>query len=324
MDPKRRRTGDVDVKELRDRSRKDYLKKRTDLKLLALQKQVEEENLELEQYGSKLSDREKAEFARNRELLKLALERDAIDEHLDGYILPDADYTSKSEALTRRHKDKDTYKSEVQLWEEEQSRKVQSQIKRPDRIDPDDYDYVFDPSTQIAFQADALPDRDKQALEAQLEAAEKKAHTIEEQKKSLPVYKYRQEFLDAVDGHQAMIVISETGSGKTTQLCQYIHETGTYTKNGAIAITQPRRVAAMSVARRVSEEMGVKLGREVGYSVRFDDKSDDDTKVRFMTDGILLREAMSDPLLSRYSVIMIDEAHESKWGSIHKDTGDHY
>jgi pre-mRNA-splicing factor ATP-dependent RNA helicase DHX16 len=311
MDPKRRKTGDVDIKDLRERSRRDYLEKRTGQQLALLQRQVAEEAEEEARLGSKLSRAEREEFSRNRQLLQIALEREAIDEHLDGYILPDADYTNKSEALTRRHKDKEALKSEVQLWEDEQLGKIKSQIKRPERVSAEDYDYVFDPQAQIAFQADALSkiNPERQALEAQLDAAEKKAHTIEETQKSLPVFKYRQELLDAMSQFQTLVVVSETGSGKSTQIPRYAHEAG-YTKEGAVVITQPRRVAAMSVARRVSEEMGVRLGREVGYSVRFDDKTSDDTKIKFATDGVLLREAMSDPLLSKYSVIMIDEAHE--------------
>ena len=83
-------------------------------------------------------------------------------------------------------------------------------------------------------------------------------------------------------------MVGETGSGKTTQLPQYLHEDG-YTLKGKIGCTQPRRVAAMSVAKRVSEQMEVKLGQQVGYAVRFDDNTNPETKIKYMTDGMLLR-----------------------------------
>lgn len=102
---------------------------------------------------------------------------------------------------------------------------------------------------------------------------------------------------------------SYIGSGKTTQLTQYLHEEG-YSKNGLIGCTQPRRVAAMSVAKRVSDEMDVKLGEEVGYTIRFEDCTSSRTIVKYMTDGILVRESLSDPDLDTYSVIIMDEAHE--------------
>jgi pre-mRNA-splicing factor ATP-dependent RNA helicase DHX16 len=104
--------------------------------------------------------------------------------------------------------------------------------------------------------------------------------------------------------------VAETGSGKTTQLPQYLHEAG-YTANGTkIGCTQPRRVAAMSVAARVAEEMGTKVGYEVGYSIRFEDCTSDKTVLKYMTDGMLLREFLTEPDLAGYSALIIDEAHE--------------
>jgi pre-mRNA-splicing factor ATP-dependent RNA helicase DHX16 len=133
---------------------------------------------------------------------------------------------------------------------------------------------------------------------------------IEATRKSLPVYEYRDELLEAIAEHQVLIIEAETGSGKTTQLPQYLHEAG-YTKGGMkVGCTQPRRVAAMSVAARVAEEMGVRLGQEVGYSIRFEDATSDKTVLKYMTDGMLLREFLTDPELSTYSALVIDEAHE--------------
>ncbi|KAL6249342.1 DEAH-box ATP-dependent RNA helicase prp22 [Rhinocladiella similis] len=133
--------------------------------------------------------------------------------------------------------------------------------------------------------------------------------TIKQQRESLPVYKFRKQLLDAVAGNQLLIVVGDTGSGKTTQVTQYLAEAG-YANNGIIGCTQPRRVAAMSVAKRVSEEVGCELGREVGYTIRFEDRTSPDTRIKYMTDGMLQREILLDPDLKRYSVIMLDEAHE--------------
>ena len=133
--------------------------------------------------------------------------------------------------------------------------------------------------------------------------------SIKEQRESLPVYKFRKQILEAVEQYQLLIVVGDTGSGKTTQLTQYLAEAG-YANEGMIGCTQPRRVAAMSVAARVAEEVGCKLGHEVGYTIRFEDNTNSDTRIKYMTDGIMQREILLDPLLNKYSVIMLDEAHE--------------
>jgi ATP-dependent RNA helicase DHX8/PRP22 len=133
--------------------------------------------------------------------------------------------------------------------------------------------------------------------------------TIKQQRESLPVFKFRKQLLEAVAQNQLLIVVGDTGSGKTTQLTQFLAEAG-YANNGMIGCTQPRRVAAMSVAKRVSEEVGSELGREVGYTIRFEDRTSPETKIKYMTDGMLQREILLDPDLKRYSVIMLDEAHE--------------
>ncbi|OKL61305.1 Pre-mRNA-splicing factor ATP-dependent RNA helicase prp22 [Talaromyces atroroseus] len=133
--------------------------------------------------------------------------------------------------------------------------------------------------------------------------------TMKQQREGLPVFKFRTQLLDAVRDNQLMIVVGDTGSGKTTQLTQYLAEAG-YANNGMIGCTQPRRVAALSVAKRVAEEVGCRLGAEVGYTIRFDDSTGPETKIKYMTDGILQREILLDPDLKKYSVIILDEAHE--------------
>merc|ERR1711939_150403 len=133
--------------------------------------------------------------------------------------------------------------------------------------------------------------------------------TIKQQRESLPVFKFRKQLLEAVAQNQLLIVVGDTGSGKTTQVTQYLAEAG-YANSAMIGCTQPRRVAAMSVAKRVSEEVGCELGKEVGYTIRFEDRTSPQTKIKYMTDGVLQREILLDPDLKRYSVIMLDEAHE--------------
>jgi len=139
------------------------------------------------------------------------------------------------------------------------------------------------------------------------------------QRKKLPVYQFLDDLLEKVRTHQSVVVEGETGSGKTTQIPQFLVNAGyAGASHGAsgrsglrvVACTQPRRVAAMSIARRVAEEMDVRMGQHVGYTIRFDDCTDASTHLKFMTDGMLLREAMTDPMLERYQVIVLDEAHE--------------
>ncbi|KUI58737.1 putative ATP-dependent RNA helicase DHX35 [Cytospora mali] len=126
----------------------------------------------------------------------------------------------------------------------------------------------------------------------------------------LPIAKHRESILYLVETRQILIVVGQTGSGKTTQIPQFLEKAGWCSDGKVIAVTQPRRVAATTVALRVAEEYGCEVGKEVGYSIRFEDVSSAATRIKFLTDGLLIREALVDPLLSRYSVIMVDEAHE--------------
>lgn len=133
--------------------------------------------------------------------------------------------------------------------------------------------------------------------------------TLKEQREFLPAFAVREDLLRVIRDNQVVIVVGETGSGKTTQLTQFLHEDG-YTRFGMIGCTQPRRVAAMSVAKRVAEEMEVKLGSTVGYAIRFEDCTSKDTVIKYMTDGVLLRESLNEQDLDRYSCVIMDEAHE--------------
>ncbi|KAL5331677.1 hypothetical protein ACEPPN_001212 [Leptodophora sp. 'Broadleaf-Isolate-01'] len=321
--------------DLRERSRQEYLKKRETGRLALLRKQVDDETRELNDPRSNLLE-EKAEFAKNKEILRLADERLRIDDHRDSYAVPDdyvtekgkLDQKKKHDALYKRYVERDEYGQEKfvtehEEWERQQLKLAKNQIQSTERVDEGEYDYVFDEEQGIKWILDSkLPgevmglDSEERFLREQLKAAEKEAKSIKETRKSLPIYAYRDEFLAALEQFQTIILVGETGSGKATQLPQYLHEAG-YTKGGMkIGVTQPRRVAAMSVAQRVSEEMGCKLGNEVGYAIRFEDCTSEETVIKYMTDGHLLKEVMISPSLDEYQVIMIDEAHER---TVHTD-----
>ncbi|KAJ5674894.1 Pre-mRNA-splicing factor ATP-dependent RNA helicase-like protein cdc28 [Penicillium maclennaniae] len=315
--------------DLRLRSRQEYLKKRETERLALLRRQVAEEAAELRE-NPDLTRREKEEFARNREVLRIAEERLRIDDHRDGYMMPDdyitekgkIDRKKKEDALYKRYVDRDDagqerFVTEHEEWELEQAAKAKAQIQKAEFVDEGDYEYVFDDSQQINFVMDTKLEgtqkpmtQEQLRFKEQVDAAEKKAATIEETRKSLPIYQFRDQIIQAVHDHQVLIIVGETGSGKTTQIPQYLHEAG-FTKDGLkIGCTQPRRVAAMSVAARVAEEMGVRIGNEVGYAIRFEDNTSDKTILKYMTDGMLLRELLTEPDLGQYSALMIDEAHE--------------
>ncbi|CAI7586465.1 unnamed protein product [Penicillium manginii] len=306
--------------DLRMRSRQEYLKKRETERLALLRRQVAEEATELRE-NPNLTRREKEEFARNREVLMIAEERLRIDDHRDGYMMPDdyitekgkIDRKKKEDALYKRYVDRDEsgqerFVTEHEEWELEQAAKAKAQIKKSEFVDEGDYEYVFDDTQQINFVMDAKMEGTQKPMTSeqlrfkeQVDAAEKKALTMEETRKSLPIYQFRDQIIQAVHDHQVLIIVGETGSGKTTQIPQYLHEAG-FTKDGLkVGCTQPRRVAAMSVAARVADEMGTKIGNEVGYAIRFEDNTSDKTIIKYMTD---------EPDLGQYSALMIDEAHE--------------
>lgn len=167
----------------------------------------------------------------------------------------------------------------------------------------------------VGLSAQEMPEWKKAAYGKAPSFGQRSSLPISDQRKNLPVYKLRDQLYQAVQDNQVLVVIGETGSGKTTQLTQYLTEWD-YTSQGRIGCTQPRRVAAMSVAKRVAEEYGCRVGEEVGYAIRFEDFTSQQTVIKYMTDGMLLREALLDNQLSNYSVIMLDEAHER---TVHTD-----
>eukprot|EP01038_Epipyxis_sp_PR26KG_P007879 gene7879-10695_t len=147
---------------------------------------------------------------------------------------------------------------------------------------------------------------------------------LSHQRQLLPIFKYKQQLIYCVETYRTVILIGETGCGKSTQLPQYLVEYG-WTREAdslkgitekSIVCTQVRRVAAVTIAARVASEYGCEVGEEVGYAIRFDYKCSAKTKIKYFTDGVLLRETLTDPLLSKYSVIIVDEAHQR---SLHSD-----
>jgi pre-mRNA-splicing factor ATP-dependent RNA helicase DHX16 len=330
---------------LRQHSRQEYLTKREIQQIELLRKEIADDEALF--HGMKISKREKADLERKKQLLKLVEERLKIDDKFDGYQLPE-DYLTEQGKIDRKKKENvlyqryeeakakdDQFTTDIDQWEAAQT--LHSTFKtgamdKPELVD--EYEYVFDESQTIKFVMEntlggegMMSAKDK-LLQAQIDAAEKRgmppvfsyyldfiyvlflARTIEETRKSLPIYAEKAKLLDAIRQHQILIVVAETGSGKTTQLPQYLHEAG-YTANGQkVGCTQPRRVAAMSVAARVADEMGTKVGYEVGYSIRFEDCTSDKTVLKYMTDGMLLREFLTEPDLAGYSALIIDEAHE--------------
>eukprot|EP00986_Skeletonema_menzelii_P000132 scaffold31_cov132-Skeletonema_menzelii.AAC.6 len=245
------------------------------------------------------------------------------------------------ELLTSRYVEPKMEKSEQELWEEGQTQMAaglsrQGKKKKKHRDgggdeEEDKYDFVFE-EEQIDFvcmdtnkgydnrkkkgthgRKTSAEDSNEEEMNEDEKALEMRPATkhekILEGRKKLPVYPYREEFLMALKDHQVLVLVGETGSGKTTQIPQYLHEVG-YSDIGKIGCTQPRRVAAMSVATRVAEEMNVRVGHEVGYSIRFENCTSKKTVIQYMTDGMLLREFLTEPDLKSYSALIIDEAHE--------------
>ncbi|DBA85647.1 TPA: hypothetical protein ACH3X1_005222 [Trebouxia sp. C0004] len=316
---------------LREYSRQAYLIKREEKKVAELEADLQD--AEMLFAGEKLSKKEIADIAHKRELLSLAMQRKQAQEELDrddGYHMPtayDREGAAPSErykVLTERYREPEEDDSapwkEQENWEGDQIRRALVKAGTKDRKPAaEQYEYVFE--NQIDFITDAAargemdletvtPEEAAQRIRDAEALAKMAAHErIQAERRNLPMYKFRTELMEAIAQYQVIIVVAETGSGKTTQIPQYLHEDG-YTKIGRVGCTQPRRVAAMSVAKRVSEEMGHKLGREVGYSIRFEDNTSDDTVIKYMTDGMLLRELLTEPDLATYSVMMIDEAHE--------------
>lgn len=314
------------VEQLREMSRQHYLEKREEkeLKLLELGMRDEVDLFE----GMNVTAEEKKRRELQQQILSLAKDKHRFSYKDDGYHIPDTyedehgyvDRAKKEAVLTARYEEEEQVKTEQEQWEEDRVKMSSVHVGRKSGKKEDEYELLME--DQIDFISHELlkgtrKEGDKAMYEQREEGDEEeepsKPLTAHEKilvgRKKLPIYAYRSEFLEAVQDNKVLVVVGETGSGKTTQIPQYLHEAG-WSKLGKIGCTQPRRVAAMSVAARVSQEMDVKLGQEVGYSIRFEDCTSESTYMKYMTDGMLLREFLTEPDLCSYSVMMIDEAHE--------------
>lgn len=223
---------------------------------------------------------------------------------------PDGSLNRAAMAGTNLAKErKEMRREEVEAKEQESKVDLQSQWQDP-MADPDKRRFANDMrQANMRQKNDGAPEWRQAIAPKDVSMGKRTNMSIKQQRESLPVFTFRNQLIEAIKENQILIVVGETGSGKTTQLTQYLAESG-YGNNGIIGCTQPRRVAAISVAKRVSEEVGCELGSEVGYAVRFDDRTSRETVIKYMTDGHLQREIIMDPDLKRYSVIMLDEAHE--------------
>jgi len=322
----------ITLDQLREESRRFYLKKREERELALLKQSLQDEEA-LFGKDVKLTVAEQKRIALGKQILSMVDKRDGKDEQQDSdfYRLPDEYDDSKGKAdqdqakLKSRYLEEKHEKTEQQLWEESQSQKATISAGRKG-ANEDEYDLVFEDQIDFVMQGTkkGYDKRDKSKKsrhsikreyheDKEADPLEPRPITVHEKllagRKKLPVYPYREDFLAAVKEHQVLILVGETGSGKTTQIPQYLHEIG-YSELGKIGCTQPRRVAAMSVAARVAQEMNVKLGHEVGYSIRFENCTNQKTIIQYMTDGMLLREILTAPDLNGYSCMVIDEAHE--------------
>ncbi|KAG7216551.1 hypothetical protein INR49_002038 [Caranx melampygus] len=310
--------------ELRKRSRWEYLKKREAEKLEDLEAEIIDDEYLFS--TDELTEREKKELEYKRTLRDLAKDYKKAgakeqEERRNRYYMPEE---KRSKEVPQ--KDLELEETPMELggeqgrWEEERLKTAslsfgaKREREQGLRHEQQKYQLILEEDEMIDFVSTAITmkgtrtEKDQEA--PALSQAELKKQSMQEVRRSLPIFPYREDLLAAIHEHQILVIEGETGSGKTTQIPQYLLEDG-YTKGGMkIGCTQPRRVAAMSVAARVAQEMSVKLGNEVGYSIRFEDCTSERTVLKYMTDGMLLREFLTEPDLASYSVIIIDEAHE--------------
>ena len=309
--------------ELRRAARQKYLADREKKMLEAARDDLADEQF---LYGDvQLTKREREENALKQKLYELANERVNITDKVERYVMPEAydaegdtNQEKRFEPLMAKYQEEEGEElNEYQAWDAAQIKRSTARVGAADRKNKGqigterEYELVMATEEQIEFISDEIqtgnlaPDGADKPKERPTQK-----QTLAEVRKSLPVFPYREDIIAAVNEYQVLIIVGETGSGKTTQIPQYLHEAG-YTDGGKIVgCTQPRRVAAMSVAARVAQEVGCKLGNEVGYSIRFEDCTSERTVLKYMTDGMLLREFLGEPDLASYSAIILDEAHE--------------
>uniref|UniRef100_A0A8C6WMZ0 RNA helicase n=1 Tax=Neogobius melanostomus TaxID=47308 RepID=A0A8C6WMZ0_9GOBI len=310
--------------ELRKRSRYDYLKKREEEKLEDLEAEIKDEEYLFA--SDNMTERERKDLEYKRKLRDLAKEYKKAgakehEERKNRYYMPEE---KRSKDVPQR--DLELEETPLELggeqgrWEEERLRTAALSFgaKRERELgvrqEQERYQLILEEEEMIDFVSTAITMKgtlSEKQEEPTLSQADLKKQSIQEVRRSLPIFPFREDLLRAITQHQILVIEGETGSGKTTQIPQYLMEdVRLHSRRNEIGCTQPRRVAAMSVAARVAEETGVKLGNEVGYSIRFEDCTSERTVLKYMTDGMLLREFLTEPDLASYSVVIIDEAHE--------------
>ncbi|XP_043680354.1 pre-mRNA-splicing factor ATP-dependent RNA helicase DHX16 isoform X2 [Vespula pensylvanica] len=295
------------VPKLRVESRRKYLEKRKEDKVAELEADIIDDEYLFEE--EILTEREKRERAHKKQLLQLAKEHEKAREleRVQRYHMPLE--KKKLEAETEPP-DTEPPQSEQSKWESDQMSSAVFRFGAKDRKAQQDYDLLLEDEIEF-IQALRMPGSEKSTKREPSPSPQAKIlQTIQETKKSLPIYPFKNDLIQAIKEHQILIIEGETGSGKTTQIPQYLYESGFAVNDKIIGCSEPRRVAAMSVAARVAHEMAVKLGNEVGYAIRFEDCTSHRTRIKYMTDGTLHREFLSQPDLASYSVMIIDEAHE--------------
>uniref|UniRef100_A0A8C8CLE0 Helicase ATP-binding domain-containing protein n=1 Tax=Oncorhynchus tshawytscha TaxID=74940 RepID=A0A8C8CLE0_ONCTS len=287
--------------ELRKESRRNYLSKREAEKLEDLEAEIADEEYLFS--TDALTERERKELEYKRNLRDLAKDYKKAgakekEERKNRYYMPEEKRKMPMEGG-----------GEQGRWEEERLKTAslsfgaKKEREKGLKAEREKYQLILEEDEMINFVSSAQE-------QAALSQAEVQKQSIQEVRRSLPVFPYREDLLLAIQQHQILVIEGETGSGKTTQIPQFLMESGYNDGGMKIGCTQPRRVAAMSVAARVAQEVGVKLGNEVGYSIRFEDCTSERTVLKYMTDGMLLREFLTEPDLASYSVVIIDEAHE--------------
>eukprot|EP01069_Polyplicarium_translucidae_P000234 Polyplicarium_translucidae@DN1132_c0_g1_i1.p1 len=320
---------------LRDESRRDYLRMR-ELEQLELARRVVADREALYR-DLDLTSSESAALREQKESLAAAtaIVGDRKEKsRIEAYEMPesyDDDTERRMAVVHRRYLDQHAderekrFVSEHELWEQHQTASATAKFGAQSGVTAGpEYSLLgpdFKPIDFVAGEvtAELLPEGEEpewmmSRAERDEKAKEKRQNRMQrlaEERRMLPIYNYRDTIIQTVRDNPVVIIVGETGSGKTTQIPQYLLEEGfTEGRVKKIGCTQPRRVAAMSVSARVAEELGCKLGHDVGYSIRFEDCTSDKTVIKYLTDGMLLREILGDPPLDDYSVIVIDEAHE--------------
>ncbi|XP_073724216.1 probable ATP-dependent RNA helicase DHX37 [Misgurnus anguillicaudatus] len=217
----------------------------------------------------------------------------------------DDDEEEKAETSDSDSEGSDSDEEEEQITEEEPSEKNSSTVKEDEQQKEMEVQVKEEKKHKVTKEIHHNEEDSKPAVFIPVD----RLPEIQEARLRLPILAEEQVIMEAVRENECVVLCGETGSGKTTQVPQFLYEAGYASSGGIIGVTEPRRVAAVSMSHRVAKEMNLSTG-VVSYQIRFEGNVTEDTKIKFMTDGVLLKEIQKDFLLQKYSVIIIDEAHE--------------